>query len=108
MKKRVAIIGYGRSGQDIHGNFFASENNDKYEVVAVVDPNPYKLDVAKERYGLTDNQVFLNYQGFVASGLDVDIVINATMDQVHYETAIEILSSKKNMLIFPMKSFINI
>ena len=38
MKKlRVAIIGQGRSGRDIHGAFFRSENNDKYEVVAVVD-----------------------------------------------------------------------
>ena len=33
----VAIIGQGRSGRDIHGAFFKSENNKKYNVVAVVD-----------------------------------------------------------------------
>lgn len=98
MKKiKIAVVGYGNRGQ-VYADYSLDEPQE-VEVVAVVDPNPYKLDVAKERYGLTDNQVFLNYQGFVASGLDVDIVINATMDQVHYETAIEILSSKKNMLI---------
>ncbi len=98
MKKiKIAVVGYGNRGQ-VYADYSLDEPQE-VEVVAVIDPNPYKLDVAKERYGLTDGQVFLNYQGFVASGLDVDIVINATMDQVHYETAIEILSSKKNMLI---------
>ena len=30
-KKRVAIIGFGRSGGDIHGAFFASERNELFE-----------------------------------------------------------------------------
>ena len=38
MKKLdIAIIGQGRSGRNIHGNFFKSENNTKYNVVAVVE-----------------------------------------------------------------------
>ena len=33
MKKlNVAIIGQGRSGRDIHGAFFKSEYNEKYNV----------------------------------------------------------------------------
>ena len=34
---RVAIIGQGRSGRNIHGAYFKSEDNTLYNVVAVVD-----------------------------------------------------------------------
>ena len=38
MKKlNVAIIGQGRSGRDIHGRHFRSENNTLFNVVAVVE-----------------------------------------------------------------------
>ena len=38
MKKlNVAIIGQGRSGRDIHGAFFKSEFNEKFNVIAVVE-----------------------------------------------------------------------
>ena len=98
MKKiKIAVVGYGNRGQ-VYADYSLDEPQE-VEVVAVIDPNEYKLEVAKERYSLPANQVFTNYQDFVASGLEVDIVINATMDQVHYETAMEILASKKNMLI---------
>ena len=52
MKKlRVAIIGQGRSGRDIHGAFFRSEHNDKYEVVAVVDELDFRRERAKQEFG---------------------------------------------------------
>ena len=98
MKKiKIAVVGYGNRGQ-VYADYSLDEPQE-VEVVAVVDCNGYKLEIAKERYGLTDKQVFLAYKEFVASGLDVDVVINATMDQVHYETAIEILESNHDMLI---------
>ena len=34
---RVAILGQGRSGRDIHGAHLAG-NGDRYRIVAVVDP----------------------------------------------------------------------
>ena len=98
MKKiKIAILGYGNRGQ-VYADYSLDEP-EEVEVVAVIDPNPYKLETAKERYGLSDKQVFLAYKDFVASGVETDIVINATMDQSHYETAIEVLQSKRDMLI---------
>ena len=98
MKKvKIAIVGYGNRGQ-VYADYSLDEPNE-VEVAAVIDPNPYKLSVAKERYQMSDNQVFTAYADFVASGLDVDIVINATMEQYHYQTAMEILKSKHHMLI---------
>ena len=98
MKKiKIAVVGYGNRGQ-VYADYSLDEPNE-VEVAAVIDPNLYKLSVAKERYQMSDNQLFTAYADFVASGLDVDIVINATMEQFHYQTAMEILQSKHHMLI---------
>lgn len=98
MKKiKMAVVGYGNRGQ-VYADYSLDEPNE-LEVVAIVDPNEYKLQVAKERYGLSDGQVFTCYADFVKSGIKADIVANATMDQYHYQTALEILNSKHDMLM---------
>ena len=90
-------MGYGNRGQ-VYADYSLDEPQE-VEVIAVIDPNPYKLEMAKERYNLSDGQVFSEYKDFVQSGLEVDIVVNATMDQSHYQTAMEVLESKHNMLM---------
>ena len=78
MKKiKVAIVGYGNRGQ-VYADYSLDEPNE-VEVASVIDPNVYKLQVARERYNLSENQTFTNYADFVKSNIDVDIVINATM-----------------------------
>ena len=44
----VAIIGQGRSGRDIHGHFFKSENNKAFDVVAVVERDARRRNRALE------------------------------------------------------------
>ena len=47
MKKlKVAIIGQGRSGRDIHGAFLRSEENTLFDVVAIVDKDPARRERA--------------------------------------------------------------
>ena len=50
-KLRVAIIGQGRSGRDIHGAFFRSEENLVATVVAIVDRDEERRLRAKEEFG---------------------------------------------------------
>ena len=50
-KLRVAIIGQGRSGRDIHGSYFLSEKNRSYEVVAVVELIEERRERARKEYG---------------------------------------------------------
>ena len=98
MKKiKLAVVGYGNRGQ-VYADYSLDEPNE-VEVVAVIDPNAYKLSVAKERYGLQDGQVFGSYADFLRSGIEADLVVNATMEQQHYQTAVEILTSRHHMLI---------
>ena len=98
MKKiKIAIVGYGNRGQ-VYADYSLDEPNE-VEVAAVIDPNEYKLQVAQARYNMPENTTFTCYADFVKSGIEVDLVVNATMEQYHYQTAMEILQSKHHMLI---------
>ena len=50
-KMRVAIIGQGRSGRDIHGRYFLSKDNDNVEVVYVVDEIKERRELAEKAFG---------------------------------------------------------
>ena len=95
MKKlRVAVIGYGRSGQDIHSKFFASANNDKYEVIAVVDELDFRREQAKARFGC---EVFADYHE-ILDRKDIDLVVNATYSYQHYPVALDFLKAGFNVV----------
>ena len=90
MKKlNVAIIGQGRSGRDIHGKFFKSEANTKYNVVAVVDEIEARRIRAKEEF--PDATVHADYTELFGR-TDIDVVINSTFSQQHAEISIDLLN----------------
>ena len=93
-KMRVAIIGQGRSGRDIHGYFFLSEYNDICEVVAIVD----ELDDRRERSmkefgcdGYADYRELFNRK-------DIDLIVNASFSHLHYPIAKDCLEHGYNVL----------
>ena len=47
-KLNLAIIGQGRSGKDIHGLFYRSEDNVFFNVKYVVDADAHRRQVAEE------------------------------------------------------------
>ena len=96
-KITTAIVGYGNRGQ-VYADY-SLDCKDQLEVVAIVDPNPYKLSDAKARYGLKDSQLFANLDDFITAGVKCDIVVNATMDELHYSSAMQILQAGYDMLI---------
>ena len=96
-KLKTVIVGYGNRGQ-VYGEFSINEP-ERLEIAAIVDPNPFKLQEAKEKYNLKDNQLFANWKDFLAAKIEADFIINSTMDQYHYETAINILKAGYNMLM---------
>jgi scyllo-inositol 2-dehydrogenase (NADP+) len=95
MKKlRVAIIGYGRSGQSIHGAFFKSESNSKYEVVCVVDELEIRRATAKAKHNC---EVFSDYREVLGRD-DIDLVINATYSHQHYPVTLDFLKHGFNVV----------
>ena len=82
MKKlNVAIIGQGRSGYGIHGEFFKSDANTKFNVVAVVDAIPERRKCAMEEYKGID-AVYDDYRELFERD-DIDLVVNSTYSYMH-------------------------
>jgi len=97
MKKlKVAIIGQGRSGRDIHGNFFKSENNDIFDVVAVVDYDQRRRERALKEY--PGCVVYEDYTELFARD-DLDLVVNSSFSHQHYAISKDLLVHKFNVLV---------
>ncbi len=99
MRKKLlaVVVGYGNRGQ-VYADY-SLEEPEQFGVCAVVDPDEFKLQEAKKRYDLTEGQLFRSFDDFASSDISCDFVINATMDQYHYETAMAILNAGYDMLM---------
>lgn len=96
MKKlNLAIIGQGRSGRNIHGVYYRSDKNQYFNVKYVVDFDSRRRDEAPELYpgciALSDYRELYNYD-------DIDLVVNASYSEMHYEITKDLLSHGKNVL----------
>lgn len=96
-KKWGVVVGYGNRGQ-VYADY-SLDCPDEFGVAAIVDPNPFKLEEAQKRYGLSKDRLFKSFNEFVAAKVPCDFAINATMDQYHYETAMQILNAGYDMLM---------
>ena len=96
MKKlKLAIIGQGRSGMQIHGAYYTSDYNKYYDVAYVVDFDEKMREKAKVLYPgcetLSDwREIF---------DKDVDIVVNASYSEMHFCITKELLEHGKNVLV---------
>ena len=98
-KKKLwgVVVGYGNRGQ-VYADY-SFDRPEEFGVAAIVDPNPFKLKEAQKRYGLSDDRLFATFEEFLVAKVPCDFVINATMDQYHYETAMQILNAGYDMLM---------
>ena len=94
---KAVLVGFGNRGE-IYADYSLKCPNE-LKIVGVVEIDANRLKEAQARYGLADDQIFSSLETFLRAKLECDFVINATMDQMHYETAIEILKAGYNMLI---------
>ena len=97
MKKlRTAIIGQGRSGRNIHGRFFRSEGNTYVEVVAVVDWDPARRELALQEY--PGCEVYADYRELFKRD-DLDLVVNSTFSDLHYSVTKDLLEHGFNVVV---------
>ena len=95
MKKlNIAIIGQGRSGRDIHGAFFKSDLNTKYNVIAIVDKLEERQIRAKEEWGC---DVYADYRELFGRE-DIDLVVNCSFSHQHADTTIDLLQHGFNVV----------
>ena len=97
MKKlKLAIIGQGRSGKNIHGKYYLSKDNQYFEVKYVIDADAHRRSVAEQMY--PNCKVFADYQALFAFD-DIDLVVNATYSEQHYPITKDLLLHGKNVLV---------
>ncbi len=92
----IAIIGQGRSGKDIHGKYYRSEDNQYYLVKYVVDADEFRRKVSESIY--PDCKTLADYTELYAFN-DIDLVVNATYSEMHYSITKDLLLHGKNVLV---------
>lgn len=104
MKKkriRIAIIGNGDRANCYCK--YALLHKDEMEVVAIVDINDRKLVEGADKYGVSKERLFKSVDEFLkfekAHGRSCDAILNCTMDEYHYETAMPLLKAGYDMLL---------
>lgn len=98
MKKiQAVILGYGdRSSRYAE---YAKTKPEELEIVGVIDINPLKRRQGKEAFHLSEEQIFDSLDAFLQANVSCDVVINGTMDEVHYETTMPLLEQGYNILL---------
>jgi scyllo-inositol 2-dehydrogenase (NADP+) len=91
-KIRVAILGQGRSGRDIHGKYLSTD--ERYSIAAVADPMEDRRKRAEEEYGC---ESFEHYSSLFGRN-DIDLVINTTPSHLHVPVSLEFLEKGFNVL----------
>ncbi len=95
MKKlRVALIGQGRSGRNIHGKFFLSEGNTFCEVVCVVETDAYRREKAAAEFHCETLSDYTELFGKT----NIDLVVNASYSHLHYSITKDLLEHGFNVL----------
>lgn len=95
-KLNLAIIGQGRSGRDIHGVYYRSQRNVYYHVKYVVDFDERRRQQAEKLY--PGCKTFSDYRALFDCQ-DVDLVVNASYSEMHFEITKELLEHGKNVLV---------
>ena len=98
MKKLKAILlGAGNRGT-VYADY-ALSNPERLEITAVIEPNDIKRKEAALRYGLEGERVFETLDECLAAKIPADFVINATMDEAHYETTMKLIAAGYDILL---------
>ena len=101
MKKlKLAIIGQGRSGKDIHGKFYISEANTLFDVCCVVDEDEHRRNVSAARY--PGAEILSDYRDLF--GKNIDVVVNATYSCEHYAITRDLIEHGFNVLVWKSRS----
>ena len=93
--KRLVVFGLGARG-NIYATF-AKTYPEKFDLVAIIENNPERLDYAKTEY--PGARLFADYHAFLLEKIEADIVAVATQDEDHKEHAIAMMAAGYDLLL---------
>lgn len=98
MRKLTAVVfGFGSRGSK-YANY-ACEHPDMLEIVAVADPLRNRLETAKEKHGLQDEQLYTDWKTIAELPKMADFAIIATQDRQHLEPALAMIEKGYDLLL---------
>ena len=92
----VAILGGGSRGLDTYANFMNKTGH--FDIVAVCDVRPVRLEFAQEKYNVKKDNCFLKEEEFFEEKR-ADVLVIATQDQDHVRQAIKALELGYDVLL---------
>ena len=94
---KLAFVGAGA-----RANAYARCIQDKphrSKIVAVADPDPLRRNTLADAHGVPAEMRFESYEDIAARPAIADAVLNATMDRLHYTSAMALLKAGWDMLL---------
>ena len=95
---RVILVGAGNRAGNVYGSV-ALRAPDQMKVVGIVDPDPVRMRLMRERYQVPEENCFDDVSELVKREIFADAVINGTMDELHVQTAIPTLEKGYDLLL---------
>lgn len=95
---KIAILGVGSRGATTYGDYLMTLK-DKVKITAICDIDLNKLAYYQKKYHLDASSCFSNTTDFFKAGKLADLLIIATLDQQHYEHAMQALDLDYHLLL---------
>lgn len=91
---KVAILGQGRSGRDIHAATLG-RMGEKYKIEAIVEPLEKRRERAKKEYNC---ELYRDYTELLCKSGEIDLVVNAAPSHFHVPVTLHLLNAGFNVL----------
>ena len=99
MEKQITVVLLGAGNRADKYASLCFEFPEKLKVVGIVDPDPVRTKLMREKYEVPLENCFTDVSEFVKREKFADAVINGTMDQLHVETSIPVLEKGYDLLL---------
>lgn len=94
---RIGILGAGNRGSMFAR--YAQEHPDSMRICVLAEPHDFRRNQLADLHGIPEELRFRDLGSMLDKRPDVDGIINATMDSLHYRTSMDILEAGYPMLL---------
>ena len=94
---KIGLVGAGHRG--ILYTRYAAKHSDKVKIWAIADPNDYRRNQVAKEFNIPSENVFSDADALAKSNVELDAVINGTMDQYHIQTTLPLLERGWDVLL---------
>lgn len=99
MNKQISVVLVGAGNRaDVYASV-ALKQPEKLKVVGIVDPDPIRRELMRNKYHVPHENCFDDVLEFTQRDKFADAVINGTMDHQHVETSIPVLEKGYDLLL---------